>query len=408
MTNERSRREEETRGGREGRRDRGESEGRRGGRDRDEDRGSRSRGGSTFRYQARDPSELRRRAERSGGDYDKMMKDHIKMWKPNDKTNRIRILPPTWQGATHFGFDVYVHYGIGPDRQSYLDLAKMKGAADPITEEYNDLRRTASTEEEEKEAKDLSAKPRVVVYLIDRDNEKEGVQCWFMPAGLDKDIVMISEDKSTGEVLNIDDPEEGYDVIFEKNGKAMTTKYEGVTIARRSSPLGRDEWLEFANDNPIPDQLLYYDYDHIATIFNGGGAVKNDRDVGSGREVRDEGPARRSSRADSRDSGRARPERDEAERPGRGRDREETTSRRSRAPEEPTWDSIHSMTAPELDDLIDQEKLDINPREAKDDEDLADWICDELKLKKPSTHRAEPAADESASDRLKRMRQGRD
>ena len=41
------------------------------------------------------------------------------------------------------------------------------------------------------------------------------------------------------------------------------------------------------------------------------------------------------------------------------------------AADEVTWDSVHDMTRSELEDLIDQERLDIKPREAKDDEDLA-------------------------------------
>lgn len=322
-----------------------------------------------------------------------MMLDNIKMWKPNDRDNRIRILPPTWPDAKHFGFDVYVHYGIGPDRQSYLCLNKMKGKPDPITEEYAVLRRDARNEEEEKEAKELQARARVLVYLIDRDHEKEGVQAWFMPQGLDKDIVMVSRDKSTGEVLNLDDPEDGFDVMFEKNGTGMKTKYEGVSVARRSSTLGKSEWLDFAEKHPLPDQLQYFDYNHIANVFNGGGKAP----------------------AESRDQEREtrKSDRDTPASHGRDRDDEDArpssrTSRDTQKAPELTWSSVHDMTADELEDLVDQEKLDIDIKEAKDDEDLADWICDELKLKKTSRRAsAEPpakAAEEDVSSRLRAMR----
>ena len=72
------------------------------------------------------------------------------------------------------------------------------------------------------------------------------------------------------------------------------------------------------------------------------------------------------------------------------------------------------MTVQELEDLIDQEKLDINPTEAKDDEDLADWICETMKLKKSerkterrSTSRDDDGGDDSAS-RLRKMRERRE
>ena len=387
-------------------RERTERGGRDSGRDRDDDRPSRGRdddrGGrsgrdsgraSRYEYHARDAGDARKRSSQGANDFDKILVDSIKMWKPNDGDNRIRILPPTWKGAKHFGLDIYVHYGVGPDRQSYLCLAKMKGEADPIAEE----REIARRDEDEKYAKELEAKRRVLVYLIDRDHEKEGVQAWAMPWTVDRDIVKVSVDKSNGEVLPIDHPDEGYDVEFEKKGAKDRTEYLGVAIARRSSPLGKDDWLDFAIDHPLPDQLNYFDYDHIAKVFNGGGAAK-------------ESNRGRSSRDDDRDERPSRVDRSEP-RAGSGRDRDEAPRGRQavRASEEPTWDSIHEMTGEELEDLIDQEKLDIDPKEAKDDEDLADWICEEMKISKVAkARRAVPDDDDDRISRLREMRRGRD
>ena len=68
------------------------------------------------------------------------------------------------------------------------------------------------------------------------------------------------------------------------------------------------------------------------------------------------------------------------------------------------------MTGDELEDLIEQEKLDINPDEAKSDEDLADWLCEEMKIKKVerSSRRATTNDEDSSSSRLREMRRGRD
>ena len=370
----------------------------------DEDRPSRGRDSGRsggYQYQTRDAGDARKRSSQGANDYDKILVDSVKMWKPNDGDNRIRILPPTWEGAKHFGLDIYVHYGVGPDRQSYLCLEKMKGEADPIAEE----RAIARRDEDEKYAKELEAKRRVLVYLIDRDHEKEGVQAWAMPWTVDRDIVKVSVDKSNGEVLPIDHPEDGYDVEFEKKGSKDRTEYLGVAIARRSSPLGKDEWLDYAIDNPLPDQLNYFDYDHIAKVFNGGGAHK-EKDRGAEREE----PRGRDSGRDDRDAPRGRG-RDDADE-DRGRSGRAAPAKSTRASEEPTWDSIHEMTGDELEDLIDQEKLDIDPREAKSDEDLADWICEEMKIKKVEARSGRRAVadddDKPASSRLRDMRRGRD
>lgn len=322
------------------------------------------------------------------------MKDHIKMWKPNDGDNRIRILPPTWDGADHFGLDIYMHYGVGPDRGSYLCLNKMKNEADPVEEERQQARR----EDDEDYAKKLEAKRRVLVYLIDRDHEKEGVQAWAMPWTFDRDLVKVSVDRQSGEVLPIDHPEEGYDVEFTKQGKQDRTEYLGIAIARRSTPLGKDDWLDFAVDNPLPEQLQYYDYDHIAKAFNGSGAHKERND----RDSRED----RSSREDDRRS-HSRDDDDRGSRRSSGRDSSRDSSEDLATP---TWESVHEMTMDELKDLIDQEDLDINPREADGKEDLADWICEKMKLKEEKTSRRSSKRDEDeedSSDRLRRMRERR-
>lgn len=385
---------------------------RRGGRDRDdEDRGSRGRSGGRggFEYQRRSAEDTRQRASKGANDFDRIMKEGVKMWKPNDGDNRIRILPPTWAKAKHFGLDIYVHYGVGPDRQSYLCLNKMEqDGGCPVCEE----REIARRDEDEKYAKELEAKRRVLVYLIDRDHEKEGPQVWAMPWTLDRDIVKVCQDKSSGEVLEIDHPEEGYDVTFEKKGSKDRTEYLGVSIARRSSPLGKDEWLDHAVDFPLDTQLNYFDHEHIAKVFNGGGAQRSKRD-----DDRDED---RSPRRSSRDE----PE----ERGGRSsRDDGRDSRRGGKASDEPTWESVHDMTKSELEDLIEDNRLDINPKEAKDVEDLADWVCEEMKLTKARasesrrSSRDEPEEDRGGGrrrvnkdedpdedDRLARMRRNRE
>lgn len=347
---------------------------------------------SSYEYQARDAESVKKRANQGANDFDKILIDGVKMWKPNDGDNRIRILPPGWKNPGHYGLDIYVHYAVGPDRGTYLCLHKMKEEECPICEE----RAIARRDEDEKYAKELEPKRRVLVYLIDRDHEREGVQAWAMPWTVDRDIVKVSQDKQSGAVLPLDSPEDGYDVEFEKKGSKDRTEYLGIAIARRSSPLGKDEWLDHALDQPLDGLLNYFDYDHVDKVFNGSGAQK-------------EKPRDRDDQEDKPSRGRDREEsfhgRDEA--PSRGRGRSEPVP----ANDDPTWESVHEMTGQELDDLVDQEKLDINPAEAKDDEDLADWICEEMKLTKTepkTTRRATVKDDESTADRLRRMRSARD
>ena len=405
------------RGGREESRDTGRD---RGSRDRDDsrsserssrgsergdrsERGGRSehggRSGGVYEYRQRDSSLAKKRSEQGGKDFDKMFSEDVTVFSVNDGPNEIRFLPPTWDEPEHYGLDIYVHYRVGPDQQTYLCLHKMKGEACPICEE----RAQALKDGDEDYAKELEPKKRVLTYIIDRDDEKKGIQAWAMPWTLDRDIIKVTTDKRTNEVLSIDDPENGFDVQFEKEGTKDRTKYLAPSIARRESSLGNDKALDFVVEHPLPSILVYFDYDHIADQFGGGGGKQRssrdrdserdtgrDRDSGRGHDREDRGSR---DRDDKRDSDR-----------GRGSsDREH--GRSSSSEPEFTWSTIHEMSYDELCAVIDSQRLDIDPEKSKDDADLADWICDELKLKEE----AEPAPEESSGrSRLSSLRRGRE
>lgn len=277
----------------------------------------------------------------------------MKEFRPEGGDYTIRVLPATWENPTHFGYDIFIHYGVGPDEQKYLCPKEMKGEPCPICEE----RERAIKDGDKDYANDLKPTKRVLYYLVDRDQEREGTLAWPAPWTVDRDLNNIIIDKKTGEVLPIDDPDNGFDVSFAKEGKGMKTKYIGLQIARRESDLGNNKWLDYAVANPLPDILRVYDYDHIAKVFGGS-----------------------SNRGDALDREQERGLRTVEERSTRG----SSSSRGSSSDDtELTWDSVHKMVYEELCAIVDDKKLDINPRDSKDDEDLADWICEELRIRKP-------------------------
>lgn len=390
----RSRDDDDDRGGRV----RGRDDDRGGrGRDRGDDRGGSRRSG--YQYSARTREDVQKRAEQGGGDFDRYLKDAVKLFKPSDKENAIRFLPPTWDRATHYGHDIWVHFGVGPDRQTYLCLHKMKGEDCPICEE----RQQAVRDGDEKYAKELEPKRRVLVYLVDRNAEKEGVQAWAMPWTLDRDVCAVSTDRKSGEVLPIDHPDEGYDVLFDKRGAKDRTEYSGVSIDRRDSPLGKSEWLDFAVDHPLPDQLIFYDYDHIRKAFggSGGSGPRRDRD--------DDHDDRRGARGNER----RRDDDDDRRGSDRGRDRDDDKGRdrdagRGKAPAY-SWKEVHEMTGSELDSLVDELDLDLDPDDFDSDEELADEICKVAGIEEETRGRSRD--DDRGGDRgklgeMRRRREG--
>lgn len=224
-----------------------------------------------FKYVKRNPDVVKTRSNQRGGDFVSLYKENVKIYKPRDGKNLIRILPPTWNNAPHFGHEVYINYGIGADEQAYFSLSKMKKEKDPLAE----AKKQAEREGDNELAKSLEPTKRVLMYVIDRMAEEEGPQLYPTPWSLDKVFCTLSCDEDTGEIIMIDDPETGCDVRFYKEGKGLATKYPAEKIKiLKPSPLSEDEtiqeeWLEHVTEYPIPDVLNFYDYEHIAGVFDG-------------------------------------------------------------------------------------------------------------------------------------------
>ncbi len=300
---------------------------------------------SRFRYRERSREDIEKRANQSIGDWDATFKGDFTTWNPDTGDHEVRVLPPTWDDPGHYGFDLWMHYQIGADKQSYPCPEKMNGDPCPICEAVVELQRAGK----EELAKKIKAKRRVVVWVVDRDQEKKGPMIWSMAPGLDKDFTKHQTDRRTGEALFVDHPDEGYDLVFTREGTTKnTTKYLGAGVSRRESPLHddpdkADKWLEFVEDNPIPDTIAYYDYDYMKRVYDamppeddddeeeaprsrrdrkGKRRRREDEDLDDEDEDEDEAPRarrRKRSRIDDEDEDLDEDEEDESPRRGRGR-----------------------------------------------------------------------------------------
>lgn len=310
----------------------------RGGRSRGRDQGS-SRGssrGSRFQYKRRSEQDVKERQEKGGDDREGIFSGDVSLFSPAKNDNCVRILPPTWDAASHYGFDIYVHYGVGSDNSAVLCPKAMKtGDYCPICEE----RQKALDDGDEEYARKLNYSHRVMYYILDRDNEKDGLKVWTAPfASIDKQVTAQTRDARTGEVLYIDDPDVGYDIEFIKEGEKERTKYTGVRVARNASDIGRDqdEYLDHITEHPLPELLNHATPEHIEELFYG-----------------------KSSRSSSSDEGE----------------------------EDFTYDEIMDMDSDELEQVVEDQDLQINIEDYdptdEGDKQLAGDICEELGIIKP-------------------------
>lgn len=336
-----------------------------------------------FSYQKRSKDTLKERANMKGGNFDTIFKPAFKQWKPKDGKNRIRILPPTWNDAKHYGYDIYVNYNIGADNQSYLSLEKHGHGADPLAE----ARREAQKEGDKDFAKKLQPNQRILYWIIDRNDEDEGPLLWAAPFTFDKSLSNLCIDEDTKDVIFIDDPEEGADVRFYKEGTGMLTKYDPSKMkVLEAGPISDDEgleneWLDFIHENPLPDVLNFYSYDHIAATFGGQAGRDEDEDA-------DEKPVRRRVKAD------------EDEKPRRGR--QHVAHRGSDPdddePELPLKRGRAKVEEPEDEDDEPEEKPTRSRQRAKPRDDEDDDDEDEKPSRRTASRQQEPDDDDDADE----------
>jgi hypothetical protein len=235
------------------------------------------------------------RADRQGSMYDNLFKG-IKTFKAAEGRNIVRILPPTWPKATHYGFPIWVHYNVGPKEAAYLCLRENKTSPHkhcPLCDELYSLGAKATTEDR----KALLPTQSIIYYILDRNQPQNGVMLWRVSGTADSEIAAQSVNRRKGSVLNIVDPERGYDLEFLRAGQKLATRYRGYQVVREDSPMtddGRqfDEVLDYIFDNPLPDVLNFYKPEHIDQVYSGKITDDDeddgrDRDRGRGRGSRD-------------------------------------------------------------------------------------------------------------------------
>jgi hypothetical protein len=225
-----------------------------------------------YRGATRTAEDITRRTKMSSGAYDSTVLEGFTIFKPKEGENTIRILPLTWEDTDKYGTSweimVYVHNNIGPDKGQFLCLDKMKGEPCPICEA-----RRSAVDDEERYA--LSPNMRAMCWLIDRDAENAGPQWWQMPIKkIFKVVNSRSIDKKTGAPILIDDPEEGYDLAFTREGTGLKTDYTGVEVFRDPTPVHEDQktqdrWLAYIMENPLPDILNFQEADYIEKVLSG-------------------------------------------------------------------------------------------------------------------------------------------
>lgn len=165
---------------------------------------------------------------------------------PLEGDNCIRIVPPLADDnmATLFGLDIWAYYVGG---KAFLDPRTFDpSATNPAFEEYKKLKLT-----DPEEAKKLSGTKRTLMFILDLNNgdDKAELKLWLAPPSLIDDIIRVAKNKRTGELIALEDPDDGRPVFFERTGTGRNTEYKGVAIDQEKLPL----------DDSLLDKMPYFE-----------------------------------------------------------------------------------------------------------------------------------------------------
>lgn len=206
-------------------------------------------------------------AARTNSKYDSIFRNGVNTLKMKVGVNNLRIVRGT--DADYWGETIWVHSYVGVKESSYICPKRMgKSKKCPICDAADD----ASASGDKEEATSLVAKERVICYIVNRDDEKSGIQVWDMSWSQGREIDAVCDTRRG--ILNISDHNAGFDISIQRTAMGKATRYVGLQVDRESSPLSedarqQDAWIDEIDAAPLLDLLKYYPEQYLSDILTG-------------------------------------------------------------------------------------------------------------------------------------------
>ena len=170
-------------------------------------------------------------------------------WKPKVGRNFIRILPPPEGESTPFrkAFQHFVENGEAKKSLICTRLAAPERRQPcAVCVRVTQLQASRIKADQDK-GKKMAAKKRVFVNIIDREKPEMGTLIFAFGTSIDKQLISLRNDPVTGG--NYTDPENGYDLVIDRVGAGLDTKYS-VRMAKKPSRVAEtDEEIQSLVDN---------------------------------------------------------------------------------------------------------------------------------------------------------------
>jgi len=155
--------------------------------------------------------------------------------------NVVRFLPPPVGRNTPF-LTIYQHFIDLPGRTSPLvfNCPRMMLRENCPACAKADQLKASSNKRDQEGARDFWANRRIFASVIDRNDEDSGPKILGMGRMIHEALIKIRKDPEGGDFT--DPTENGFDIVIERQGQGLKTRYT-VMAARRSSALGNLDWI---------------------------------------------------------------------------------------------------------------------------------------------------------------------
>lgn len=190
----------------------------------------------------------------------------------NNKTFRVRILPPTGESKTPFD-TMWAHVKkIDKQWKTFPCLKHEKDEDCPFCQ-ARELLLATGTEEDKELAKEYSARQFYIVKVIDRDKEAEGVKFWRIKHNYKKQGVfdkIMAAIKLAGH--DITDINEGRDLNIEVVRDGQASIVQAISVALDKTPLSKNSALasDWTSDTRTwEDVYSVRSYDYLAIVVKG-------------------------------------------------------------------------------------------------------------------------------------------
>jgi hypothetical protein len=160
----------------------------------------------------------------------------LEQFVPLDGDNCIRIVPPLAEDtmANLWGVDAWTYYLTGKNFLSPTLFSKK--ARNPAAEAY---RKVKAEDPEEAKRLQLGGSKRTILFILDLNSGEKvpPLKIWAAPPSLIDEFIRVSKNRRTGQLIALEDPEEGKLIFFTRTGTGKTTDYNGVQLDSEPYPL---------------------------------------------------------------------------------------------------------------------------------------------------------------------------